>query len=254
MYGAGNRRAVRGLAAFAAGAALAAGTAGCGPADGKTAAGGAAPASTNASAGPGGDGKPGPGADRLKELLLEPGTQAGPYEVEEPILDEPFSELYDASPAVCGPLTSLAKASHTAQAYGSVGVPDKPLEVSTDILLRSYKDAAAAGAVMKSLARAGERCAGGYTEERAVTSAPVLRVEKVPAPAIGDEALAYRLVVQDVKDRNISLHEYLTLVRTGPVTLSFRSDIVATNDFGGVPQEIVTAQWQRLARGTGSGS
>ncbi|MFD8981573.1 hypothetical protein [Streptomyces sp. NPDC059564] len=241
---------MRGLTAFAAGAALAAATAGCGPADGGTAAGGTASPSAGAS----GDGKPGPGADRLKELLLEPGAQAGPYEVEEPLLDEPFSELYDASPAVCGPLTSLAKAGHTAQAYGSVGVPDKPLEVSMDILLRSYKDGAAAGAVMKSLAEAGARCAGGYKEERAVTDAPVLRVEKVPAPAIGDEALAYRIVVQDVKDKDISLYEYLTLVRTGPVTLSFRSDIVATDDFGGVPQEIVTAQWQRLARGTGSGS
>ncbi|MFF3016854.1 hypothetical protein [Streptomyces sp. NPDC057939] len=249
------------MAAWAAGAALLAGTAGCG--GGPTAPAGdgghsaaASPTGTPAPPSPGASsaaaspvGPPGPDAAALKTLILAAGAKAGPYQVDEPSLDEPFSEIYEAEPAVCLPLTTLGAAGHTAQAYASVGLPGKPLEVDTKILLRSYRDAGAAGATLRSLAEAGKRCAGGYTEERVVIDAKVLRVEPVAAPAIGDEALAYRIVTQDVRDKGISLYQYLTVVRSGPVTLSFSSDIVDTRDFGGVPREIVTAQWEKFSRG-----
>ncbi len=78
----------------------------------------------------------------------------------------------------------------------------------------------------------------------------MLKVEAVQAPALGDEARAYRIVTQDVKDPGISLYKYLTLVRSGAVTLAFRSDVIDTKDFGGVPQEIVAGQWEKFAKGT----
>ncbi|MEU9027582.1 hypothetical protein AB0D46_08595 [Streptomyces sp. NPDC048383] len=247
---------MRRVRAVAAGAALLAATAGCGGgsaaagSDGRASASPSPTATTaTASATPAPVGPPGPDAAALKALVLTAGAKAGRYEADEPFLDEPFSEIYEAEPAVCLPLTTLATAGHTAQAYATVGVPGKPLDVDTAVLLRSYRDANAAGAALKSLAEAGKRCAGGYTEERAVIDAKVLRVEPVAAPAIGDEALAYRIVTRDVKDEGASLHQYLTVVRSGPVTLSFSSDIVDTTDFGGVPQEIVTAQWEKFSRG-----
>ncbi|UQW99948.1 hypothetical protein [Streptomyces sp. RerS4] len=259
----GNSGTIRRVAGLAAVAALAVGTAGCaggaGGAGGDRAeagagasAGASASAAASPSASPSPVGIPGPGADRLKELLLTPATRVGRYEVSEPVLDEPFSEIYEATPAHCTPLTTLGKAGHTAQAYGSVRVPDKPLDVSTAILLRSYPHESAAKAAMASLAEAGKSCAGGYTEDRALAEAKVLRVEEVNAPAIGDEARAYRIVTRDVKDEKISLYQYLTLVRSGSVTLSFDSDHIATTDFGGVPQEIVTAQWEKFAKGGAS--
>ncbi|WP_327280176.1 hypothetical protein [Streptomyces sp. NBC_01205] len=52
-----------------------------------------------------------------------------------------------------------------------------------------------------------------------------------------------------MNDRGIALHQYLTLVRSGSVTLAFRSDAIDTEDFGGVPQEIVTGQWEKFATG-----
>ncbi|MFF4318773.1 hypothetical protein [Streptomyces sp. NPDC001568] len=263
MRGAGNGRrgGIRGVRAVAAGAALLAATAGCGGgsagagSDGKPSGGpsptATASASASASTSPTPVGPPGPDVAALEALVLTAGAKAGRYEADEPVLDEPFSEVYEAEPAVCLPLTTLAAAGHTAQAYATVGVPGKPLDVDTDILLRSYRDANAAGAALKSLAEAGKRCAGGYTEERAVIDAKVLRVEPVAAPAIGDEAQAYRIVTQDVKEEDVSLYQYVTVVRSGPVTLSFSSDIIDTKDFGGVPQEIVTAQWEKFSRGNG---
>ncbi|TDU74333.1 hypothetical protein [Streptomyces sp. KS 21] len=247
MYGVGNEQRFRRAAGAVIGAAaLLVGTAGCsGSGTGEAAAGvptGSAVASPS--------GTPGPGVDRLKELVVAQGEKFGPYEVTDPLLDEPMSELYEAQPTACQPLTSLGKAGHTAQAYAKAGVPGQFQAVGTEILLRSYPDAGAAAAAVKSLADAGGRCAGGYTEDRALAEAKVLRVEPVPAPALGDEARAYRIVTQDVKDPGISLYKYLTLVRSGSVTLAFRSDVIDTKDFGGVPQEIVTGQWERFARGT----
>ncbi|MEW2139448.1 hypothetical protein AB0892_23130 [Streptomyces sp. NPDC005409] len=193
----------------------------------------------------------GPGAERLKAFALAPGDKAGRYEASEPLLDEPMSEVYDARPAACQPLTGLGKAGHTAQAYVKTDVPGEWQGVGTEILLRSYKDGGAASAV-KALAEAGRQCAGGYTEDRALAEAKILKVEPVKAPALGDEALAYRIVVQDVKDQNISLYKYLTVIRSGPVTLSFRSDAIDTKDFGGVPEEVVTAQWEKFSKAGGT--
>ncbi|WP_328619389.1 hypothetical protein [Streptomyces sp. NBC_00354] len=246
MYRVGNRQRFRRAAGAVIGAAaLLAGTAGCGgPATGEAAAG--APAGS-AAASP--SGTPGPGVERLKELVVAEGEKFGPYEVREPLLDEPMSELYEARPAACQPLTGLGKAGHTAQAYAKVSVPGQFQAVGTEILLRSYRDAGAAAAAVKSLADAGGRCAGGYTEDRALAEAKVLKVEPVQAPALGDEARAYRIVTQDVKDPGISLYKYLTLVRSGSVTLAFRSDVIDTKDFGGVPQEIVAGQWEKFAKG-----
>ncbi|MGI5448118.1 hypothetical protein ACQEVM_20625 [Streptomyces sp. CA-243310] len=272
MRGVGKNNGVGRAAAVVMGTALLFGSAACGGSgetdgDGsggkaKAAASGAGPRATGGATPAGGtatasapDGTPspagtaGPDAERLKGLVLALGEKAGPYEADLALLDEPFDEIYDASPAVCQPLTGLGRAGHTAQAYVPVSVPDEVLGVDTDVQLRSYKDAGAAGSVMKSLAEAGRRCAAGYTEERTVVDAKVLRVEPVPAPKLGDEAQAYRIVVQDVKDKNASLYTYLTLVRSDAVTLSFRSEMLGVDDFGGVPGEIVTAQWEKFSRG-----
>ncbi|MEV7526038.1 hypothetical protein [Streptomyces sp. NPDC091371] len=257
----GNGRARRtaavalGVAAVLAGAAACGGTGegGKGGKDGKAAATASASpgGSASASASPGSPA--GPGVERLKAMALAPGEKAGRYEVSEPVLDEPMSELYDVEPAVCTPLNSLGKAGHTAQAYTATHVPGEWQAVGTDILLRSYKDGGAASA-MRSLAEAGRQCAGGFTEERWAVSAKVLKVEPVKAPALGDEALAYRIVTQDVKDKDITLYDYLTVIRSGSVTVSFRSDALDTKDFGGVPEEVVAAQWEKFTKAGGAGS
>lgn len=247
---AGYGKVRRTAAAALIGAALSAGTAGCGAGaqDKATPSASQSHGQTQSPAGP-----PGPPVEQLKAFALAPGDKAGPYEVTEPLLDEPMSELYEAKPEACGPLTSLGKAGHTAQAYAKTGVPGEWQAVGTDILLRSYKDGGSAAA-MKALAEAGRQCAGGYTEDRALAEGKILKVEPVKAPALGDEALAYRIVVQDVKEKEISLYKYLTVIRSGPVTLSFRSDAIDTKDFGGVPAEVVTAQWEKFAKASGAAS
>ncbi|MET9427680.1 hypothetical protein [Streptomyces sp. NPDC003036] len=107
---------------------------------------------------------------------------------------------------------------------------------------------------MAALATAGTACAGGFTEDRALTKARYLKVEPVKAPAIGDEAKAFRFTIQDVKNKDLRLYEYLTVLRSGSTTLSFRADVLDTKDFGGVPQEVVTAQWEKFRAATGSGA
>lgn len=256
MNWAGNRRTRRTAAVAFGVAAVLAGATACG---GETAADGKGPAPTGASpnasrstgTGPSTNATAGPGAERLKAMALAAGEKAGRYEASEPILDEPMNELYEAQPAACRPLTSLGKAGHSAQAYAKTGVPGEWQAVGTEILLRSYEAGGAASA-MKSLAEAGRQCAGGYAEERAIAEAKVLRVEPVKAPALGDEALAYRIVVQDLKDKEISLYKYLTVIRSGSVTLSFRSDAIDTKDFGGVPEEVVKAQWEKFSKAGGA--
>ncbi|MFJ8018162.1 hypothetical protein [Streptomyces sp. NPDC096339] len=249
----GNGKARRTAAVALGTAAVLAGAVACGGAGGSDgdAKATAAPTNTATTATATAGGPAGPGAERLKAMALTAGEKAGRYEASEPILDEPMSELYDAQPAACGPLTSLGKAGHTAQAYAKTGVPGEWQAVDTEILLRSYADGGAASA-MKSLAEAGRQCAGGYTEERGLATAKVLRVEPVKAPALGDEALAYRIVTQDVKDKEISLYDYLTVIRSGSVTVSFRSDVIDTKDFGGVPEEVVAAQWEKFSKAGGA--
>ncbi|WP_411107495.1 hypothetical protein [Streptomyces sp. cmx-4-9] len=205
------------------------------------------------SGGPSPTGAPGPTTGQLQAFVLAPGAKAGRYEVSVPLFDEPFSEAYEAAPQVCTPLTTLGRAGHTGQAYAKVQVPGEWQEVDTDVLLRSYPGDGAAAA-MRSLAEAGRQCAGGYTEDRAVVEGRVTGVTAVPAPALGDEALSFRIVVQDVKEKDVSLYKYLTVVRSGAVTLSFRSDILDVKDFGGVPAEVVAAQWEKFAQASGAGS
>ncbi|MFJ3175428.1 hypothetical protein ACIPJK_32290 [Streptomyces roseus] len=253
MYGVGNRKRLRRTVGVAIGAAaLMAGTAGCGGSGKAAGADRAAAPAGGAVASP--SGTPGPGPERLKALLVADGERFGPYEAGEPLLDEPMSEEYETRPAQCRPLTSLGKAGHTAQAFAKASVPGQWQAVDTEILLRSYRDAGAAAAAVTSLADAGGRCAGGYTEDRALVEAKVLKVEPVQAPALGDEARAYRIVTQDVKDPGIALYKYLTVVRSGSVTLAFRSDVIDTRDFGGVPQEIVAGQWEKFAKGSAGGA
>ncbi|MEU9109400.1 hypothetical protein AB0D54_34770 [Streptomyces xanthophaeus] len=236
------------------GAALLAGTTACGGGAGTAekaapSASGSAGSSPSAAASP--SGAPGPTVEQLKTFALAPGDRAGRYEAEEPLLDEPMSDMYEADREACTPLSTLSSAGHTAQAYVKAQVPGEWQAVDTDILLRSYAGDGAAAA-MKTLAEAGKQCAGGYTEDRALVEAKVLKVEPVKAPALGDEAQAYRIVVQDVKDKEISLYKYLTVIRSGSVTVSFRSDAIDTKDFGGVPAEVVTAQWEKFAKASGT--
>ncbi|WP_327280177.1 MULTISPECIES: hypothetical protein [unclassified Streptomyces] len=98
--------------------------------------------------------------ERLKALGVAEGEELGPYEVREPLLDEPMSELYEARPAVCGPLTNVGTAGHTARAYARVSVPGELQAVGTEIVLRTYRDAGAAAAAVESLADAGRPARG----------------------------------------------------------------------------------------------
>ncbi|MEU0276253.1 hypothetical protein [Streptomyces sp. NPDC006307] len=195
---------------------------------------------------------------RLTAAAFAADEKAGSYTTSPYGVGEaPFSDSYTADPAVCQPLVSLAKGATAhdpvAEVHRDLDLDSELRSVNVTVQLRSYagKDATA---VMAALATAGTACAGGFTEDRALTKARYLKVEPVKAPAIGDEAKAFRFTIQDVKNKDLRLYEYLTVLRSGSTTLSFRADVLDTKDFGGVPQEVVTAQWEKFRAATGSGA
>ncbi|MEW2083001.1 hypothetical protein [Streptomyces sp. NPDC005283] len=193
---------------------------------------------------------------RLKAVSFTDGEKVGTYTASEFTLGAPLGEDYTADPAVCQPLVSLAKGSTShdpaAEVNRQVDVPDEMAGLGVAVQLRSYANGEAA-AVMKALGTAGTRCAGGFTEERAIARAKYLKVEPAEAPAFGDEAKAFRFTILDVKGK-LKLYEYLTIVRSGSTTLSFRAEIIGTKDVGGVPEEIMKAQWEKFLAGSSTGT
>ncbi|WNI22139.1 hypothetical protein [Streptomyces sp. ITFR-16] len=242
-----QRRRRRRLAATGIAAATLLGASACGGGDSGTGKDAKAPAASSA--------KPsGPAARteaRLRAAAFGDGERIGPYTASEYVLDSPLGDGYTAAPAGCQPLVSLAgdvaDPDPAAQVQRKADVPDELLGLTVDITLRSYRDGGAA-TVMKALAKAGRDCAGGFTEERAVARAKYLKVEPAKAPAFAseaDEAKAYRFTLLDVKGEK-KLYEYLTVVRSGSTTLAFRGEITSTEDIGGVPPEIMAAQWAKF--------
>ncbi|MGW4231002.1 hypothetical protein ACWEF9_17200 [Streptomyces sp. NPDC004980] len=188
---------------------------------------------------------------QLGTVAFTDGERVGAYTASVYTLDGPLGDEYTATPAVCQPLVSLAGdvSGHepTAQVQRQVDVPEEMLGMTVDVTLRSYADGEAAQ-VMKSLDRAGRECAGGLTEERAVARATYEKAEPTALPAFADEAdeaKAYRFTVLDVKGK-LKLYEYLTVVRSGSTTLAFRAEILGTKDIGGVPQDVMAAQWRKF--------
>lgn len=193
----------------------------------------------------------GTGGARLKAVAFTDGERIGKYTASEYTLDGPLSDSYTAEPAVCGPLVSLGAdaADHdpTAQVQRKVDVPEEMLGVSVDVTLRAYGNGEAEK-VMKALDKAGKDCASGFTEQRAIASATYLKAEPADPPAFAreaDEVGAFRFTILDVKGK-LKLYEYLTVVRSGSTTLAFRAEILGTQDIGGVPQEIMAAQWKKF--------
>ncbi|MFJ2114623.1 MULTISPECIES: hypothetical protein [unclassified Streptomyces] len=184
----------------------------------------------------------------LTAASLTDGERVGRYTVSEYALGAPLGEDYTAEPAVCQPLVSLAGGATAfepaAEVHRRAEVPGGTLGVTVSVQLRSYADGGAAG-VMSALREAGRECADGFTEVRATARAAYLKVEPDRAPDVGDEATAYRFTVRDVKGV-LKLYEYLTVVRSGSTTLSFRAEILGTEDVGGVPDDLVRAQWQKF--------
>ncbi|MBT2369743.1 hypothetical protein J7E88_31860 [Streptomyces sp. ISL-10] len=184
----------------------------------------------------------------LKDVAFAEGERIGSYTARGTD-GAPLGDAYTADPDRCGPLVSLAAGATAhdpaAEVHRQVDIADEMIGTSVLVQLRSYAGDGAA-AVMKDLAAAGDACAGGYTEERAIARARVLKVEPAGAPAIGDEAVAFRFTVLDVKGK-LRLYEYLTVVRSGSTTLSFRADFLGTKDIKAVPREIVDAQWKKFS-------
>ncbi|MEU9060572.1 hypothetical protein AB0D13_17425 [Streptomyces sp. NPDC048430] len=245
VYGGGGRR-----GAVAAGCAVGAllGLTGCGggdDGDGKGSA-GRSPAPS----------RPAATAEGLTEAQLTAaaftdGERAGGLTASEYTLDGPLGDAYTADPAVCQPLVSLAgdvsDYDPVAQVQRKADKPEEMLGVTVDVTLRSYGNGEAAK-VMESLDRAGRECAGGLTEERAVARAAYEKVEPAALPAFAeeaDEAKAYRFTVLDVKGK-LKLYEYLTVLRSGSTTLAFRGEILGTQDIGGVPEDVMAAQWKKF--------
>lgn len=193
---------------------------------------------------------------QLKAVSFTEGEKVGAYTASEYTLGAPLGEDYTADPALCQPLVSLARGATAhdpaAEVNREVDVPGQMAGLSVAVQLRSYEKGQAT-AVMKALATAGTSCAGGYIEERALARAKVLTVEPLKAPAFGDEARAYRFTVLDVKGK-LKLYEYLTVVRSGSTTLSFRAEFLGTKDIGKVPEEVMNAQWEKFGAGAKSGA
>lgn len=188
---------------------------------------------------------------QLKAVAFIEGQAVGDYTASPYILDGPLSDAYTADPARCQPLVSLAGEvsdyGPAAQVQRSVDIPDDMLGITVDVTLRSYRNGDAAD-VMKALGRAGKDCAGGFTEERTIARAKYLKVEPAKAPDFAAEAdgvKAYRFTVRDVKEKS-ELYEYLTVVRSGSTTLAFRGEATGTKDIGGIPQDIMAAQWAKF--------
>ncbi|MFF1926359.1 hypothetical protein ACFVW8_38070 [Streptomyces sp. NPDC058221] len=254
MYGARNLPGRRRAAVVGMAAALALGVSACGSDDD----------SAGGSAGAGKDGKSSAGSSapgardeaRLKAASFTDGEKAGSYTASEYALDGPLSDAYTADPAGCQPLVSLAgevsDPDPTAQVQRKADIPAEMVSVTTDITLRSYGKGGA-DSVMKALGKAGKDCAGGFTEQRAVARAKYLKVEPAKAPAFASETdgvKAYRFTILDVKGQD-KLYEYLTVVRSGSTTLAFRAEISSTKDIGGVPPEIMAAQWSKFRAAKG---
>ncbi|MEU9359233.1 hypothetical protein AB0D35_14175 [Streptomyces sp. NPDC048301] len=248
VYGAGHRRG----ATAAAGAALAlAVLTGCGGGDGQnTDKAGKEPAATPSPSAPAGALT----EAQLTAVALTDGERAGKLTASEYALDGPLGDAYTADPAVCQPLVSLAGdvSGHApaAQVQRKADEPGEMFGVTVDITLRSYAGDEAAE-VMASLDRAGRACAGGFTEERAVARAAYEKAEPAPLPgfaAEADEAKAFRFTILDVKGK-LKLYEYLTVLRSGTTTLAFRAEILGTKDIGGVPEDVMAAQWKKFRAG-----
>ncbi|MEV8403779.1 hypothetical protein [Streptomyces niveus] len=184
----------------------------------------------------------------LTALAFTDGEKIGKYTAGEFSLGEPQGEDYTAAPAACQPLVSLAKGATAfdpaSEVHRNVDVAEEMVGTTVAVQLRSYNGGGAAD-VMKALGAAGKACAGGFVENRAVAKGQYLKVEPVKAPDYGDEAQAYRFTILDVKG-TLKLYEYLTVVRSGATTLSFRADILDTKDIGKVPEEVITAQWKKF--------
>ncbi|MEN8656053.1 hypothetical protein ABCR94_37165 [Streptomyces sp. 21So2-11] len=190
---------------------------------------------------------------QLKAAAFVDGETVGEYTASEYTLGAPHGDDYTADPAVCQPLVSLAADVTAYRLKAEVSreaeIPDKMLGPTVAVQLRSYAGGDAAR-VMKAVGKAGKECADGFTEERAVAEGEYLKVEPVQAPAFGDEARAYRFTILDVLGK-AKLHEYLTVVRAGSATLSFRGEIAADKDIGEVPREILDAQWEKFETAAG---
>ncbi|WP_405499844.1 hypothetical protein OG501_09950 [Streptomyces niveus] len=218
-------------------------------ADAEDAAESAASASPGESGTPGTSGGSGALSQRdLTALAFTDGEKIGKYTAGEFSLGEPQGEDYTADPATCQPLVSLAKGATAfdpaSEVHRNVDVAEEMVGTTVAVQLRSYNGGGAAG-VMKALGAAGKACAGGFVENRAVAKGQYLKVEPVKAPDHGDEAQAYRFTILDVKG-TLKLYEYLTVVRSGATTLSFRADILDTKDIGKVPEEVIAAQWKKF--------
>ncbi|MFD5098501.1 hypothetical protein [Streptomyces albidochromogenes] len=188
---------------------------------------------------------------QLTAASFTDGEAVGKYTASAFTLGAPHSDDYTADPAVCQPLVSLAAdvTDHDmrSEVNRRVDVAGEMLGVSVAVQLRSYGGGDAAR-VMKALDRAGKECADGFTEVRAVAKGTYLKVEPVRAPEFGagaDEARAYHFTILDVKGK-LRLHDYLTVVRSGSTTLSFRAELLGTKDFGGVPKAVTDAQWEKF--------
>ncbi|MFI6083624.1 hypothetical protein ACIBBB_22035 [Streptomyces sp. NPDC051217] len=270
MFGAGNqgrpggRRArLRHVAALALVGAVLTGAAACGGGGDETSDGGKGGKDTGADGkptastpgdAPGSEGSGGTGAlsrRDLTALAFTDGEKIGKYTAGEFTLGAPLGEDYTADPATCQPLVSLAKGATAfdpvSEVHRNVDVAEEMLGTTVAVQLRSYNGDGAAS-VMKALGAAGKACAGGFVENRAVAKGQYLKVEPVQAPDQGDEAQAYRFTILDVKG-TLKLYEYLTVVRSGTTTLSFRADITDTKDIGKVPGEVITAQWKKFEAG-----
>ncbi|MYS25065.1 MULTISPECIES: hypothetical protein [unclassified Streptomyces] len=156
------------------------------------------------------------------------------------------------SPAQCAPLNNmteyLGRFQPVWQVVKAIAAPGKNNIPSTTVALASYK-AQDAATVMTELHGALADCTR-FAPPQPSEGLTFTHIQKLSAPAMGDDAISYRMTQNTPTDNVASalsvVYSYL-VVRTGTTVTTFVSNYTGANSKpADVPQEIIDTQLKKL--------
>jgi hypothetical protein len=197
-----------------------------------------------------------PGEQQLEQAALAdsdlPGFEISPIVGDGASLQPTVIAQRSPSPAPCKPLNDmteyLGRFQPVWQVVKGVGVPGKDDVPSTTVALASY-NAQDAGTVMTELSGALARCTR-FAPPQPNEGMTYSRIQKLPAPTLGDDAICYRMTqnmpADDVASA-LSIASTYLVVRTGTTVTTFASNYTGTHSKpADVPQEIIDTQLKKL--------